>query len=139
MPRIIGQAQRHRPRIQRLANVIGERGEDIFKLAITNYEHFELPLFKPGFLGDKWPAVDFYVEMLGVRGSTPFFFAQVKSTNSPLDADAAALSVRASKDKCTNLFKLHVRLILLESTSQRDDHLFYLYIRGLIKEFIVSH
>src|SRR5262245_22873586 len=63
-----------------LSNLIGDRGENIFELAITDYREFARPLFKPGFLGDKWPAVDYYVELVGVEGSTPFFFAQIKTT-----------------------------------------------------------
>jgi len=36
-----------------LSNLIGDRGENIFELAITDYREFARPLFKPGFLGDK--------------------------------------------------------------------------------------
>jgi hypothetical protein len=38
------------------------------------------PLFRPAFLTEKWPAVDYLVELIGVKGMTPIFFAQVKST-----------------------------------------------------------
>jgi hypothetical protein len=107
MPRRARQPPGQAPGLQPLANLIGERGEDIFKLAITDYQYFQRPLFKPGFLGDKWPTVDFYVEALGIRGSTPFFLAQVKSTNAPLDPNINFLSVRATKQKCIDLYKLH--------------------------------
>jgi hypothetical protein len=37
--------------------------------------------FRPQFLGDKFPAVDHYVELLGGDDElTPFFFVQVKTT-----------------------------------------------------------
>jgi hypothetical protein len=67
-----------------LFNFIGDRGENLFELAITDYSQFRRPLFRPAFLGGKWPAVDYLVELTGVRGMTPFFFAQVKSTAAPI-------------------------------------------------------
>lgn len=63
-----------------LVNVVGDRGENIFELAITDYSQFQRPLFRAAFLGDKWPAVDYLVELNGVRGMTPHCFVQVKST-----------------------------------------------------------
>jgi hypothetical protein len=63
-----------------LRNFIGNRGESLFELAITDYIQFRQPLFRPAFLTEKWPAVDYLVELIGVKGMTPIFFAQVKST-----------------------------------------------------------
>jgi hypothetical protein len=63
-----------------LWNAVGDRGENIFELAITDYSQFPRPLFRPAFLGDKWPALDYLVELTGVRGMTPIFFVQVKAT-----------------------------------------------------------
>ncbi len=65
----------------------GFRGEKIVELCLTDYQAFDRPLFRPGFLGDKWPAVDFYVELQEVPGKRLYFFAQTKAT-----ADASALS-----------------------------------------------
>ena len=58
---------KRKPRTQltKLSNLIGDRGENIFELAITDYSAFSKPLFKPGFLGEKWPTIDYYVELLG--------------------------------------------------------------------------
>lgn len=89
-----------------LSNVIGDRGEKVFELAITDYKNFRRPLFKPGFLGEKWPALDYYVELTGVRGSTPFFFVQVKSTTTGINAHNNTISIQASKAKCDSLFKI---------------------------------
>lgn len=60
---------------------IGERGELICRLRLTSFVG-EKQLFRPAFLGEKWPDVDLLVEMVeptrsGRRG---FFFAQVKAT-----------------------------------------------------------
>lgn len=78
----------------------------MFELAVTDFSQFPQPLFKPGFLGEKWPAVDYYVELLGVRNLTPFFFAQIKTTTQPLNASAISLKVQAPKAKCSTLFRL---------------------------------
>jgi hypothetical protein len=43
--------------------------------------HHQRPLFKPVFLGDKYPAVDLLVDVLAADASSiGFFFVQVKST-----------------------------------------------------------
>ncbi len=57
-----------------LQEITGFRGEKIVELCLTNYESFPKPIFKPGFLGDKWPTIDFYVELTNVRGKRPYFF-----------------------------------------------------------------
>jgi hypothetical protein len=90
-----------------LSNVIGDRGEDIFKLAITDYSQFDNPLFEPAFLGEKWPAIDFYVELCGVNNSTPFFFVQIKATKKPINDQKQVLDINAvTKEKCESLFKM---------------------------------
>jgi hypothetical protein len=63
-----------------LLDVIGSRGESIVEICLTDYQTFARPLFRPGFLGDKWPSIDFYVELQAVRGKRPYFFAQAKTT-----------------------------------------------------------
>ncbi len=89
-----------------LPNLIGDRGENVFELAITDYRDFQHPLFKPGFIGEKWPTVDYYVELLGVSDSTPFFFAQDKSTADPIPSRARTLRIHAEKAKCVSLFNV---------------------------------
>jgi hypothetical protein len=46
-----------------LKDVTGFRGEKIVELCLTDYRTFAKPLFRPGFLGEKWPSIDFYVEL----------------------------------------------------------------------------
>ena len=87
-----------------LAAVIGDRGENIFELAVTDYSRFARPLFHPTFLGDKWPSVDYYVELLGVRDCRPAMFVQVKSTGQPLSADSRDIEISLPKGKCVSLF-----------------------------------
>lgn len=92
--------------IQSLSDLVGNRGEIIFELAITDYEQFKSPLFKPSFLGAKWPTIDYYVELLGVPGSSPFFFAQVKATTEPLSDTAGVLEIKVARTKCDRLFRI---------------------------------
>jgi hypothetical protein len=80
-----------------LFNVVGDRGESIFELAITDYSMFPRPLFRPAFLGDKWPSVDYLVELVGVRGITPFIFIQVKATATPLTSNQLELALPWNK------------------------------------------
>ena len=63
-----------------LSNVIGERGEKIVELCLTEFENFRAPLFRLTHLGDKWPIADYYVEVTTVTGKRPFFFLQAKAT-----------------------------------------------------------
>jgi hypothetical protein len=48
--------------IVRLQDVIGNRGEKLVELCLTDYATFDAPLFRLSHLGEKWPAVDFYGE-----------------------------------------------------------------------------
>ncbi len=66
-----------------MSDALGERGEDLFKVIMTHYDTVDgvaQARFHPCFLGDKWPLVDFFVEVVGAGAETPFFLAQVKAT-----------------------------------------------------------
>ncbi len=63
-----------------IQDAIGDRGQYIFGSLITKFHSESGPLFKCQFLGDKWPRVDFIVELLNVDGTTPYFFVQVKTS-----------------------------------------------------------
>jgi hypothetical protein len=82
-----------------LFSFVGDRGESIFELAITDYSQFAMPLFRPAFLGDKWPAVDYLVELTGVRGMTPIFFVQVKSTAAAIVGNRLPTELRPERKK----------------------------------------
>lgn len=89
-----------------IANVIGDRGEIIFELAVTHYQTFGYPLFKTVFLGEKWPIIDYYVQLSQVEDITPFFFVQIKSTRNEIDNKTQTLSISTSKEQCEELFKM---------------------------------
>jgi hypothetical protein len=90
----------------RLNDVTGFRGEKIVELALTEYATFPAPLFWPGFLGDKWPAIDFYVELQGIAGKRLFFFVQTKATSAHLPAGATDLAISADKDDVSRLLQI---------------------------------
>jgi hypothetical protein len=59
---------------------LGQRGESLFSALITKMWGRQRPVFRSKFLGDKWPALDFIVELIGAGDITPYFFAQIKTT-----------------------------------------------------------
>jgi hypothetical protein len=63
-----------------MSDVIGARGEYRFLVLITEPHEGERPIFRAQRLGEKWPATDFLVELVGSEGVTGFFFVQVKTT-----------------------------------------------------------
>lgn len=89
-----------------LRDVTGFRGEKLTELALTDYSQFERPLFQPGFLGDKWPAIDFYVELTAVAGKRPYFFLQTKTTTSRLTNQSKNLRVSTHKIDIVRLLQI---------------------------------
>jgi len=89
-----------------LNDITGSRGEAIVELCLTDYRNFAKPLFRPGFLGDKWPTIDFYVELCNVAGSVPYFFAQAKATGKTLTKKSHALRILAKKRDIQRLLRL---------------------------------
>jgi hypothetical protein len=78
-----------------LNDVVGRRGELAAERVLLTYRDLPEPLFRPGFLDGKWPGIDYYVELLGVPGRTPFFFVQVKATASdPGGRDSLTVDLR---------------------------------------------
>ena len=62
-------------------DLIGDRGQLAFALRISETDEEGVSRFRPAFLGDKWPHVDFIVELSGAGdGFVPFFFVQVRTT-----------------------------------------------------------
>lgn len=101
-----GSARTNQTRISGLSDVVGSRGETIFELAITDYSQFRTPLFRPAFLGAKWPTIDYYVELTGVANANPFFFAQIKATAQPIHVDATSLEINIDRAKWVRLFRV---------------------------------
>ncbi|MFG6464024.1 hypothetical protein ACG04Q_20800 [Roseateles sp. DXS20W] len=89
-----------------LQDVTGSRGESVVYLCLTDYSGFAAPLFRAAFLGDKWPALDFYVELRTTRGAGLYFFGQAKSTALPLKKRSRVLPVTADRDDVDRLLRI---------------------------------
>lgn len=92
--------------ISLLNDVTGFRGERIVELCLTDYSSFKSPLFRPGFLGDKWPAIDFYVELTSSTGSGMYFFGQAKASTSKLSTRSRVLPISSDKNDVERLLKI---------------------------------
>ena len=77
-----------------LKDVIGKRGENIVELCLTEYANFAAPLFDLTQLGEKWPVVDYYVELTTIPGRRPFFFLQAKTTAATPPTSSLAISTK---------------------------------------------
>jgi len=74
---------------------IGERGQWLFSLLITELHGREQPFFRPRFLGEKYPTFDYLVEL--ADHPNYFFFAQVKATTQGYTQDPVRLRVQVSQ------------------------------------------
>jgi hypothetical protein len=86
-----------------MQDAIGQRGEALFRVFMTPFDTPDGPLFRLQFLGDKWKAVDFVVELLHVPGLTPYFFVQVKATRQGLTVRDRRLKVQISAERVADL------------------------------------
>ncbi|MEC4815030.1 MAG: DUF4365 domain-containing protein [Scytonema sp. PMC 1069.18] len=83
-----------------MRDALGQRGEAIFIVLMTEFHSNSGPIFKPQFLGDKWQYVDFIVELVGNTTSIPYFFVQVKTTREGYTKKLTRLKVKVSKGVC---------------------------------------
>ena len=96
---------------QILRDVIGKRGEKIVELCLTAYKDFTLPLFSPAHLGDKWPAIDFYVELTTNPMARPFFLVQAKSTAT--EETESSLKISSTAEDIARLLQIPAPTYLL--------------------------
>ena len=80
-----------------MQDALGARGEAIFYVLLTEFHSDAGPIFRPQFLGDKWPTVDYVVELLGADPAVPFFFVQVKTTRAGYTKRDKRLKVSVTK------------------------------------------
>jgi hypothetical protein len=97
--------------ILRLQDVIGNRGEKLVELCLTDYATFDAPLFRLSHLGEKWPAIDFYVELTTSRDSRPFFLVQTKSTTH--NTTRRSLRISSTKHDIEQLLQIPAPTYLL--------------------------
>jgi hypothetical protein len=82
---------------KKMRDALGQRGELIFSLLMTEFHSDAGPIFKPQFLGDKWQYVDFIVELIGAGSYIPYFFVQVKTTRQGYTKKDNRLNVKVEK------------------------------------------
>jgi hypothetical protein len=83
-------------------DVLGLRGEALFESLILR-SHPTQGLFRPQFLGDKWPAADFIVELEGVEEIRPFFMVQARATAEGYTQREKRLKVKCSQQAISAL------------------------------------
>ena len=85
---------------------IGTRGEAICFVLLTQFCGYDRPLFRPHFLGDKFPTLDYLVEVVDIGQVTSFFFVQVKTTTqgyAQVRDGQKRLRVQVSRDDMSRL------------------------------------
>ena len=75
---------------------IGERGQWLFSLLMTDLCGRDDPFFRPRFLGERYPTFDSIVEV--VDQPSYFFFVQVKGTTLGYTAEEHRLRVQVTQD-----------------------------------------
>jgi hypothetical protein len=83
-------------------DILGERGETIFRFLINKFHTGRGFLFRTQFLGDKWPCVDCIVELVNAGNTTPYFFVQVKATQQGYTG-SGRLKVQVTSEKVCEL------------------------------------
>ena len=81
-----------------MSNEIGKRGERIFAFIIGKSFAPYGYLFDTVFLGDKYPTVDFYVDLLNYTAKKGFFFASVKTTTQGYTTEKNHLKIFVNKE-----------------------------------------
>jgi hypothetical protein len=89
-----------------LKDVLGERGEKIAYLALTDYAGGKKPLMRPAFLGQKWPTIDYYAELEGDNKQTPVALFQVKTTGKGVDKAKKSLPIQLKKSDARRLARI---------------------------------
>lgn len=91
-----------------MSNQIGKRGENIFSTIISRNVDTKGFLLDPTFLGEKFPTVDFHVDLLKYKKKRAFFFASVKTTTQGYKSNDTKLNISIPKKELSRLKKLCV-------------------------------
>lgn len=79
------------------ADDIGNRGQAIFYALMTDFAPPNQPIFRPHPLGDKFPTLDYHVELIGSKKRGRYFFAQIKATTLGYTVRERRLRISVSK------------------------------------------
>ena len=82
---------------------IGERGQAMFVLLMTELCGRDEPYFRPRFLGDKFPTFDYLLELVDHPGH--FCFVQVKTTTLGFTVEPPKLKIQVSQTDVERMVK----------------------------------
>lgn len=88
----------------RMSNRIGKRGENIFATTISRNVASRGFLFDPTFLGEKFPTIDFHVDLLQYPYRA-FFYASVKITTLGYYPGNERIKITIGKEEVAELGK----------------------------------
>lgn len=111
-------------------NSLGNRGEAILVVALLAF-HGRAPLFRPAALGEKWPAADYAVELVGKPGR--FFLIQVKSTRRGMQKNGR-LQIRVGKARYNALASTPVPRYVVGIDDQREGAYIWAAVRRRNKQ-----
>jgi hypothetical protein len=118
-------------------NAVGDFGEN---LAATHLSRpvrgfYRRPLFKPAHLGEKYPVVDFIVDVLDPNeNSLGFFFVQVKSTRTA-NALSRRLALTIELDKFNKLARIPVPTFLIGVDTDSEKVFVIAAVKPVLKGF----
>lgn len=120
--------------------MIGNLGENFFSIAISR-KTSQGYLFRPTFTGDKWPTIDFYVEIVSKKTGY-FAFFQVKTTTKRLRAKSQRVVINVPKNKINKLAQhlapTYLVCVHLNSAEPKNSKAYIKTIRGSYKKAISS-
>lgn len=109
-------------------NTVGDRGEAMFYLAISRL-HGERPLFRPVYLGGKWPTADLIVELEDEPGM--FFLVQVKTSTRGYTKDLKRLFISAERARLQALADAPLPTYLV-GVDERGEQVYLNAVQGTI-------
>ncbi len=118
-------------------DLLGSRGESIAKVRLLDFCGNLLPYFDVHFLGEKFPTYDLLVELIGVTGSKPYFFAQVKSTRTAGKSAKAKLKTQLKAEDVQAMLECPIPTYLI-GVDERNEIAYIVSIHGSIEGGVAS-
>jgi len=113
-----------------MVNQIGDLGESMFETDLRRHLQSHGFLFRPRHLGEKWPLVDYLVELQGVDGMNPFFLVQVKATNNGYSADRSRLKTTSISESYIQRMASSLVPVYVAGVDTQNDSIYLLAITG---------
>jgi hypothetical protein len=107
-----------------MSNKIGKRGENIFSTIISRFVDPVGFMLDPTFLGDKFPSVDFYIDLLNYSQKRGFFFASVKTTTLGYNPSKTKMKITVDKEEIAELNKFQVPVYLFGIDEKSENGYF---------------